>query len=219
MAKKIKIAVADDQTMFRSGLVSLLNDIDNVIVEIEAVDGEDLLEQMKEKKVDIVFLDYRMPNMNGLAAAKIIRETYPYLHILMLSMYHESEFIIKAIENGANGYLTKDDEPDEIKCAIDSVLNTGYYVNDRVSKLLVGHMMMQGKIFPKFKTEGTDLTIHEIEVIQLIAKELSSKEIADRLNKSERTIEGYRASIMEKTNAKNLVGIVMYGIKVGIITP
>jgi two-component system, NarL family, response regulator NreC len=220
MKKPIRIAVAEDQVMFRSGLVSMLNDLANVSVFIEASTGKELLAKMRETEVDVVFLDYRMPDLNGIEAAKVIREKYPEVRMLMLSMYDDPEFIISALENGVSGYLTKDDEPEEISMAIVSVLNTGYYLNDRTSKILIGNLVNEGKVNPKFSEPVNEIkfTDMEISVMTLIAQELSNKEIASKLSKAERTIEGYRTDIMEKTGAKNSVGIVMYAIKKGIIT-
>lgn len=217
--KKIKIGVADDQTMFRAGLVNMLNNIPNVEVVVEAADGKELITMLRKTKVDIVFLDYRMPIMNGIQAAKIIREKCAQTRILMLSMYDEEEFILSAIENGANGYLTKDDEIEEITNAIESVMATGYYLNDRTSKMLISNMVRQGKVTPKFDFEMDEIKFGqpEIQVMRLLAKEYSTKEIGEIMAKSVRTIDGYRAEIMEKTGAKNSVGIVMYGLKYGII--
>jgi len=220
MKKPIKIGVAEDQVMFRSGLVSMLNDLPNVQVFIEAGNGKELLAKMRETDVDVVFLDYRMEELNGIETAKVIREKYPDVRMLMLSMYDDPEFIISALENGVSGYLTKDDEPEEISMAIVSVLNTGYYLNDRTSKVLIGNLVNEGKVNPKFPAANDEIKFSETEitVMELIAQELSNKEIAVKLNKAERTIEGYRTDIMEKTGAKNSVGIVMYAIKKGIIT-
>ena len=218
--RKIKIAVADDQAMFRRGLVSMLNDIPGVEVVCEASDGKELVNKLRTIKVHIVFLDYRMPKMNGVSAAKTVRENHPDVRILMLSMYDDEEFIISSIENGANGYLTKDDEPEEITRAIESVMNTGYYLNDRTSKLLISKLVHQGKVQPRFLKEDDEevrFTQQEITVIGLIAKEYSTKEIAQIMNKADRTVEGYRMDIMKKTGTKNSVGIVMYAVKNGIV--
>ncbi|MBI3133489.1 MAG: response regulator transcription factor [Bacteroidetes bacterium] len=219
MKKPIKIAVAEDQVMFRSGLVSMLNDLPNVQVFIEVGTGNELLAKMRTIPVDVIFLDYRMPDLNGVETAKIIRTQYPEVRMLMLSMYDDPEFIISALENGVCGYLTKDDEPEEISLAIVSVLNTGYYLNDRTSKILIGNLVNEGKVNPSFPEASPEVKFTEIEisVMTLIAQELSNKEIASKLSKAERTIEGYRTDIMEKTGARNSVGIVMYGIKKGII--
>src|SRR5687767_14206504 len=148
MKKPIRIAVAEDQVMFRSGLISMLNDLPNVQVFIEAASGKELLAKMRETEVDVVFLDYRMSELNGIETAKVIREKYPDVRMLMLSMYDDPEFIISALENGVSGYLTKDDEPEEISLAIVSVLNTGYYLNDRTSKVLIGNLVNEGKVSP-----------------------------------------------------------------------
>jgi len=217
--KKIKIAVADDQTMFRDGLVKMLNEIEGVAVVVEAYDGKELITKLKTTPVNIVFMDYRMPLMNGIQATKVIREKWTETKIIMLSMYDEEEFIISAIENGANGYLTKDDESEEITKAIESVMATGYYLNDRTSKSLITNMVRQGKVTPKFEFQADKIKFNqfEIQVMCLLAKEYSTKEIGEIMAKSVRTIDGYRSEIMEKTGAKNSVGIVMYGLKYGFI--
>jgi DNA-binding NarL/FixJ family response regulator len=218
--KKIKIAVADDQAMFRKGLISMLNDIPGVQVVVEAADGAELIEKLRAVKVHIAFLDYRMPNMNGVAAAKIIRANNPDTRVLLLSMYDDEEFVTSAIENGANGYLTKDDSPKEILKAIESVMNTGYYMNDRTSKVVVRNMILVGKIKPRFLRESDELpdfSDQELAVIGLLCREYSTKEIAEIMKKSDRTVEGYRADIMKKTGTRNSVGIVMYAVKHGIV--
>lgn len=216
-----RVGVAEDQTLFRKGLIGMLNNLPDVRVTIEAGDGQELIDKMVDTEVHLVFLDYRMPNMNGIDAARIIRERYPEVGILMLSMYDDEEFIINAIENGCGGYLTKEDEPAEIERAMISVLNTGYYLNDRTSKILVKSLMNDGKITPRFKVDSSVVQFNadEIEAMRLIAREFNSREIAEMVSKSERTIERYRAEILEKIGAKNSVGIVMYGVKHGYINP
>lgn len=219
--KAIKIGVAEDQTLFRKGLINMLNSLPNVEVVLEAVDGQDMLDQINNIEVHLVFLDYRMPNMNGIDAARAIRQRFPDVGILILSMYDDEELIVNAIENGAGGYLTKDDEPGEMERAIISVLNTGYYLNDRTSKILVRSLMHDGKITPRFKKDTSVIQFDpdEVEVIKLLSLEHSTKEIADILSKSERTIERYKAEILEKIGAKNSIGIVMYAVKHGYINP
>ena len=217
--KKIRIAVAEDQEMFRSGLVSMLRGIKGVEVVIEAANGKELIAKMRGVGVDLVFLDYRMPELNGIATAKIIREGSTETRIIMLSSYDDEEIIMHAFANGANGYLTKDDSEAEMTLAIESVMRDGYYFNERTSKLLIINMTLQDKVSPKFNLEAGEIqfSIHEISVIRLLAKENSTIEIAKMMLKSERTIDAYRASIMKKTGAKNLAGIIMYGVKYGII--
>lgn len=216
----VKIAVADDQPMFRSGLVSLLNEFPGIEVVVEVANGKDMIKALRKKNVHLAILDYRMPEMNGQETAKLIKEHFPNVRILMLSMFEDEEFIIGTIKNGANGYLTKDDEPDEILLAIESIMNTGYYINDRISKILVSNMMSEEILKPNFGVDvtGVKFTDNEITVMRLLAREMGTREIADQMNKSERTVDGYRKEILEKTGAKNSVGIVMFAIKAGIVS-
>ncbi|MBI3135506.1 MAG: response regulator transcription factor [Bacteroidetes bacterium] len=217
--KNVKVAIADDHTMFRSGLAMILNDMEGIKVVIEATDGKDLIAKLRGTKVNLVFLDYRMPEMNGITAARIIRESYADLRILMLSSYDEEEIIMSSFASGVNGFLTKGDNPAEIAIAIESVMTTGYYFNDRTSKLAIINMTAQNKITPRFDFGSAEvkLSAEEIMVIRLLAKELSTREIAGIMLKSERTVDAYRAKIMKKTGTKNLAGIIMYGVKYGII--
>ncbi len=210
---KITIGVAEDQSIYRIGLINMLNNTGNYDVIVEAADGKDLIEQLEDKRPKVLLVDYRMPEMSGIQATFIIRKKYPDMKVLILSMYDSNEFVIKAIENGANGYITKDDDPKEIIDGIQSVLSTGYYLNDRTSKALIKQLMSTGKVTPEFPEAHSEFTELEIEVIELICKEYSTHEIADVLCKSKRTIEGVRATILKKINARNIIGVVMYAIK------
>jgi len=216
---KIKVAVADDQKLFRNGLVLILQGLEILDIVIEAENGKDLIMQLDGQPVDLVFVDYRMPEMNGMTATKTIRKKYPATKILMLSSYHDEEFIVSAIEHGANGYLTKDDDVEEIHRAIYSVLSIGYYANDKTSKLLINKLMTSGAMNPEFPETAKEINFTEIEIVvmRLMAKEYSTKEIAQKMVKSERTIDSHRTKIMEKTGAKNGIGIIMFAIKEKII--
>lgn len=209
----IKVAIAEDQDLFRHGLVNLLNSFPRVEVMLAVENGQVLLESLENNRPDVVILDYRMPVMGGLITAINIRKRFPKTRILILSMYDDEEFIIKSIDNGAHGYLSKDDHPDQIRDAIYSVMDTGYYLNDRTSKYLIKKLMQEGKVIPKFAKENIEFSQTELDVIELICQEHTNQEIADLLAKSKRTIESTRTQIMEKIGARNVVGIVMYAIK------
>ena len=212
MKKKITIGVAEDQKIYRDGLVNLLNDNDSCKVTIEAENGMEMLMKMKGNIPDVVLLDYRMPELNGIEVAKKIRQKYESVKILLLSMYDNQEFVVRAVECGANGYLSKDDKPTEIIKAVESVLATGYYLNDRTSKCLIGELVRQGKVVPSF--EGVvEFSRVEMQIIKYICEEKSAAEIGVLLYRSKRTIDGYRSGIMKKIGAKNVVGIVMYAAK------
>lgn len=213
----VKIGIAEDQTMFRHGMIQLLNGLDNVEVVMDAENGKEFLSKMKDTPIDIAFLDYKMPIMNGIKTAKIISAKYPKVKILFISMYDEEEFIISAIESGANGYITKDEDIDEIELAIESLMSTGYYMNDGTSRLLVGNLLGNGKLSPTFHKNDKKLSSLEMLVIKLICKEYNTKEIAQMIHKGVRTVEGIRSNILKKTGAKNSNGIVMFAIKKGFV--
>lgn len=212
MKKKITIGVAEDQKIYRDGLIAMLNGTDNCKVTIEAESGVELLLKMKGNVPDVVLLDYRMPEMNGIDVAKKIREKYDNVKILLLSYFDNQEFVVRAVECGANGYLSKDDQPEEILQAIESAIETGYYMNDRTSKCLIGELVRQGKVVPSFDG-AVEFSRVELQIIKYICQEKSATEIGLLLYRSKRTIDGYRAGIMKKIGAKNVVGIVMYAAK------
>lgn len=214
---KITIGVAEDQTIYREGLVNMLNNTKGFEVIIEAVDGKDLVSQLERKRPDVLLIDYRMPEMSGIKATYMIRKMLPDIKILILSMYDSNEFVIKSIENGANGYITKDEDPKEIIEAIESVLSTGYYLNDRTSKVVVNQLMGKGQMTPQFPINKIEFSSVELEIIRLICEEYSTNEIADMLCKSKRTVEGMRGAIMKKIKARNIIGVVMYAIKNKIV--
>ena len=209
----ITIGVAEDQDIYRNGLIGMLNNNPNFEVVIDANCGKDMLARLKDTQPDVVLLDYRMEGMNGIETAAKINRQYPEIRILMLSMYDAQEFVIRAIENGANGYITKDDDPAEIVSAIESVVATGYYLNDRTSKILIGQMVKSGAVKPVFTYEKVEFTDVEYRIINLICREYSTAEISKLLFKSKRTVDGHRATIMRKMGVKNVIGVVMYAVK------
>jgi two-component system, NarL family, response regulator NreC len=214
--RKIRIILADDQSIFRKGLVTLLSTFQNMEVIADFENGQLLYDALKETAADVVLLDQRMPILGGMETAQLIHDNYPQLKILILSMYDQEEFVISAIENGAHGYLSKDDDPSEIEKAIRCVVEMGYYMNDRTSKVLVGRLIHQGKVAPIVKDEIA-FTEHELEVIRHICNEKTTQEISDKIFKSIRTVENMRTSIMQKIGARNVVGIVMYAVKNNLI--
>lgn len=216
MKRKITIGVAEDQMIYREGLINMLNESGTCKVIIDAHDGADMMLKIKGNVPDVVLLDYRMPELNGIDAARRIREKYDDVKILLLSMYDDHEFVVHAVECGANGYLSKDDNPDEIMRAIESCVSTGYYLNDRTSKCLIGELVRQGKMVPSFEG-AVELSRSELQIIKYICQEKSAEEIGTLMFRSKRTIDGYRSSLMKKIGAKNVVGIVMYAVKNNLV--
>lgn len=211
---KYNIAVVDDQVMFRAGLISLLTEFEDLKVVIEAGSGKDLQTKIVRKKPDVILLDLEMPEMDGMETLAWLKATHPGIRVIILTMHNEEPIIAHMIESGAHGFLVKNDPIETLIDAIYSVMDTGYYFDERVSRALVQRLMQGNKVKPSF--EKVPLTEREVQVIQLICQELSTAEIADRMNISKRTVEGHRESILEKIKAKNTAGIVMYAFKNGL---
>jgi DNA-binding NarL/FixJ family response regulator len=208
---KKKIAVVDDQCLFRQGLISLLKEYDKLDVIIEASNGKELLEKMKVKQPDVVLLDLEMPLMDGIETTVSIKSRYPKVKVIILTMHTDDEFIIHLLEKGASGFLPKDKDIEIVVDAIYSVLEKGYYFDERISKAMVKGLVKTKKTNPSFTAHY--LSEKEIVIINLICKEYTNKEIADKLFISPRTVDTHRENILLKTGAKNTAGIVMYAVK------
>jgi two-component system response regulator NreC len=213
----ITIGIAEDQQIFRKGLIMLLNGFKGMNVICEGESGKALVDKFHQEVPNVVVIDYSMPLMGGIETAQYIRTNFPETKIILLSMYDDEEFVESAIESGANGYLSKDDDLNELEAAIKSVISNHYYLNDRVSKLFINRMMKRGKIDPEFENEKIEFNDEEVKIIQLISQECTNNEIADKLFKSVRTIEKYRSKLIQKVGAQNSIGLIMYAIKYKII--
>lgn len=213
---KIRVALADDHVLLRRGLASLINSFDEYIVIFEADNGLDLQKGIsKDHLPDLVLLDINMPKLDGFSTAQWLKQTYPLIKILALSMYDNENSIIRMFKAGATGYILKDCEPHELKDALDSVMQKGYYYSELVTGKLI-HTINK-------LDEDTDmrnlahLNEKEIQFLKLACTEMTYKEIADQMFLSPRTIDGYRDALFEKLNLKTRVGLVMYAIKNGIV--
>lgn len=212
----IKIAIAEDQALFRAGILALLANSPNIEPIFEAENGKELIEKIEIQAPDVILLDLEMPVMDGMEAAKHIREHFPDIKILVLSNHDEDSFIIHMIELGANGYLLKDADPAEMEEAIEVVVANNYYFNDHISNAMLKRLMNNQKINPTFNQQ-IDLNDREIDTLKYLCAEFTSQEIGDKLFVSKRTVEGYRQSLMDKTGAKNVAGLVMFAIKNGFV--
>ena len=207
----IHVAIADDELLFRRGLKELLDDGATIRFCLEAGNGVDLLDQLEkiDQSPDVLLLDISMPVMNGLQTFDVIREKYPAIKILILSIHYTDSYIVSLIEKGANGYLSKNTDPEEVKKAILTVAKTDFYFNDDTIRAM--HKNIAGK--HRGTIMGDDITEREKEVLELICHELTTGEIAERLFISKRTAEGHRNSLLLKTGAKNTAGLVIYAIR------
>jgi DNA-binding NarL/FixJ family response regulator len=208
--EKIKIALVDDHTLFRSGLANLLTEFDEVEIVFEATNGTDLQAKIKSRPdVQVILMDINMPVMDGFSTTKWIKENYPKSYILALSMFEDEKSIINMIKAGANGYLLKQSKPVEVITAIKQIVEKGFYVNELVT----------GRLLVSVKNDNPTFTLTERELtfLQHCSTELTYKEIAALMNVSPRTVDNYRESLFFKLNLKSRTGLVVYGIKNNLI--
>ena len=212
---EIKVALVDDHNLFRKGMRLLMNEMENVHLIMEAADGKMFLDDWTRYKPDVVLMDIEMPIMGGLEATQRMRSQQFHLPILMLSTHQEESFILSAMKHGASGYLLKTAEEEEVELAIKSAYQTGFYFNDQVSLSLLRNLTNENYIQSTF-TAVVDLNDTEVHIMKMICEEYTTKEIADQLHLGKRTIDGYRANILDKIGARNTAGLVIYAIKHGI---
>jgi DNA-binding NarL/FixJ family response regulator len=215
--KKIKIAIADDYKIYRDGLKVGLAEDNNMEVVLEADNGEDLLNGLEKTKPDVIIMDLKMPIMDGMEATKEVRKKFSDIKVLVVTMYEDDKFIIHLMENGANGYLLKNAEADEIRKSIYAVHENGYYFNDLVNKALLKKLVMKREFKPSFN-QDIDFTERELEVLKLICEEKTAAEIGKEIFLSPRSIEGIRQRLIEKVGVRNTAGLVMFAIKNGIVS-
>ncbi|OIQ16894.1 MAG: DNA-binding response regulator [Flavobacterium sp. MedPE-SWcel] len=209
----IKIALVDDEVLFRKGISFILQREENIDVIFEASDGEELINKLKENtEPDIIIMDLKMPNINGVEATKIIKKSHPNIKIIALTSYNTTSFIANMIDVGAVSYVIKNTTPKDLLTTINEVNTVGYYYNEYVMQVIQNHLIAPGKKV-KSRFDQEKLTKREVEVLKLICKQHSGQEIADKLFLSVRTVEGHRNNLLRKTECKNMVGLIIYAIQ------
>ena len=214
----INLAIVDDHKIFRNGLKATLEDCPDFKLLIEASNGKELIGQLATHTPDVILMDIKMPEMDGMQTTAHVHEHFKNIKILTLSMHNEDKYIVDMMKAGASGYLLKNAEPEEIIEAILTVYNKGFYFNEHLSVTLIKQLVGPGSYTDNASQQQVDLNDREIEVLRLVCQEHSNQEIADKIFLSVRTVEGYRARLFEKTGSKNLVGLVIFAIKKGIIS-
>lgn len=212
---RIKIALADDHRLFREGLVSILSTIEEVEVIVEASNGKELLECVAENVPDVVLLDLEMPEVSGIEACREIRQLYPQVKILVLTMHEGERMTSYLMEIGANGYLLKSTRKEVLKEALLAVYEKGIYTTDALTKAL-----LQSLKHKSYKPQGfgkVELTKRELEVLQLIAQEMTNQEIGEKLFISEKTVEGHRMNLLSKFGVKNTAGLILKSVRQGFL--
>ncbi|PLK45465.1 MULTISPECIES: response regulator transcription factor [Emticicia] len=209
----IRIAVVDDHSLFRKGMISILEQVSGFEVVMEATNGLELLHKLQHTTVDVILMDIQMPQLDGTKATEIVKEKFPKTKVLILSMHDEDKYVMHMMETGASGYLLKDSDPEEVEKAIKKVVETGTYFSDFASKVMLRKMTRKNQQEKKIFNYKTDLSEREEEVLKHICDGLSTVEIGDKMSLSPRTVEGHRLRMIEKLGVKNTAGLVAFAIK------
>ncbi|NIT58183.1 MAG: response regulator [Aliifodinibius sp.] len=207
----IKILLADDHDIVRDGIKMLLEDEVGFEITAEAENGKEAIEACKEYDIDLIVMDISMPEMNGIEATEKIKEKFPEIKVLALTMMDEDQHIRQMIEAGASGYILKSSDKIELVDAITTILEGQHYFSDDATQ-----SVMMDLVKGTTKQENSDpgnITDREKEVLELIVKQHTNQEIAEELYISTRTVDAHRRNLLQKTGSKNTAGLVTYAIK------
>jgi len=207
-AQTVRIVLADDHDLVRSGIKALLSMVDGVDVIAEARDGNELIKLVETLMPDVVMTDISMPGMDGITAIAEIHSKHPQVRMLVLSMYDTVDFVKRAVANGACGYLMKDAPPFELEQAVRSVMATGSYFSPAIAQRLLQ---------PSEPTVDDELTHRQVEILRLIAQGRASKEIAYELGLSPKTVDVHRARIMERLQLNDIASLTRYAVRKGLV--
>jgi DNA-binding NarL/FixJ family response regulator len=214
--KTVRILLADDHTLVRAGIRALLDKLPDVQVVAEATDGRDALNLVKTHQPHVVLMDIAMPGMNGLEATRRMVKEFPRTNVLILSMHASEEYVWQALRGGAAGYLLKGAELAELALAIKAVTHGETYLSPPISKQVIKDYVRRvgGE-----ETLFERLTSRQREILQLIAEGTTTKNIAEALKISVKTVETHRAQLMERLDIHDVAGLVRYAIKIGLVQP
>jgi DNA-binding NarL/FixJ family response regulator len=214
----IKIAIADDHQIFRDGIKMALSNKANLKMLWEAEDGKDLMHKISIKKPDVLLMDIRMPEIDGISAIEMLRKEYEDIKIIVLTMYDDQQMISKMMEMGANAYLTKTTDPEEIYEAILTCMNDDFYFNSLVNNAVMGRLMQKKNVKHHYgSTVPISFSEKEIKILQLLAEDKTTEEISKIIFLSPRTIETIRQNMKSKVSAKTIAGLIMYAMRNKII--
>ncbi len=220
MSKIITIGLADDELLFRQGLMAILNRDKRINILFDVSDGNELMAQLRSivELPEIVITDLKMPGLNGVEATKLIRKEFPQIKIIALTSYFSKPFIVNMISIGAVAYLAKNSTPSLMLTTIEEVSEKGFYYDPQVMKFIHEGLMNPKDKNLKSNFDTTYFTRREKEVLELICKQFTTNEIAERLFLSPRTVEGHRNNLLLKTESKNVAGLVVYAINKKLVS-
>ncbi len=218
MKRKIKIAITDNEELFRKGIRTLLEKENDFKILFEANNNQELIEKINPNRLpDIILLDVKTPISSSVHAIKIIHKKHPSIRVVILTSYSNKFSVLNMINNGAAAYLLKTTNFKTVVQTIKKVFKKGIYYDDMVSEIINEYISNSKKINQKVKLHESSLSEREHQILELICSQLTSGEIAQKLNISRRTVDGHRNRMLLKTASKNIAGLVLYGIEKQLI--
>lgn len=211
---KLRVLLADDHHLVRSGMRALLESFDGIEVVAEAANGWEVIEQAKKCQPDLALIDIGMPELNGLGALAELRQRVPDTRVIMLSMYAHEEYVLQALRLGASGYLLKDSATLELQLALRAVERNDTYLSPAISRQVIDDYL--GRL-EHAESPLDRLTRRQRQVVQQIAEGYSTREIAERLNVSVKTVESHRANLMRRLGLKDVAGITRFALRYGLV--
>jgi DNA-binding NarL/FixJ family response regulator len=210
----INVIIADDHVLYRAGVKTALSSKKDIKIIAEADNGAHLLTLLKAIQPDVILLDIQMPIMDGIATLPEIKKLYPHIKVIMLTMMDDHSMITKLMELGANSYLTKTSDSEIIYEAIKTCHEHEYYFNSLTNQALLNNLRQRNAVMPhRLITQEANLTDKEVTVLKLMCEEKSTREIAEIVELSPRTVEAMRDKLKTKTGAKSTAGLIMYAVK------
>ncbi|HMK26482.1 MAG TPA: response regulator transcription factor [Chitinophagaceae bacterium] len=219
--KKIKLAIVDDHNLFRKGLIKLINLGDNenkYVIQFEAENGEDLKTKLNNRDLpDIVLMDIEMPDMDGYETVDWLQKYHPDISILVISMFESEETVVRMLRLGIKGYLSKDIEVEDMHAALEAIAQKGFYYSDFVSGIMAH--TIQANAIDDYSKKGMpdNMSENEREFLKMACTELTYLQIAEKMNLSPKTIDGYRETLFHRFDVKSRVSLAMYAVKKGFV--
>lgn len=217
MENKITIGMVDDHILLRNALATLINGFDECMVTVQANNGQEFINQLEaQEPPDVVLMDLNMPVLDGLETSVYLREKYPRMHVLMLTMYDSELTLIRLLQAGVKGFLKKDIEPSELKFAIHSVMQSGYYYSTQTAGRLAN--LFRNNVKDNQRLRNAMLDEQEIAFLKYACTDLTYKEIAQSMKLTPRSVDGLRDHLFLKLDVKSRVGLAMVAIRHGVVS-
>ncbi len=214
---QLKVLIVDDHILFIEGLHHILSKYKDIVIVGDASDGKEAIEKVRALKPDIALLDIALPRLSGIDIIKQIRSISQKTKVIMLTMYANNQYIHEALMNGANGYVLKDSASEDLISGIRAVAKGEAYLSPSISRKLITHYLEGGKREATWESKYESLTKREKEILRMISQELTTRQIAEILCLSPRTVENHRNNMMKKLDIHSKAGLIKYAIQMGLV--